>query len=131
MPPIHPAWDGICLGTIRVSEDTADDGDLFKNWSPLIAIIALPSTILRKERKALWNEFENEGYTKMDIKCRHADFGGVTHAAWHFMHLSRPPKGCMNTQAIMMTPQFRRSLQTALDDTQGHVKGGAVVFEKD
>ena len=81
LTPIDSSWDGIFLGTIRDPEDAADGGDLFKNWQPLIAILALTSTISHKERKALWRGFENEDYTRIDVRCCRANVGGVTHAA--------------------------------------------------
>ena len=40
LTPIDSSWDGIFLGTIRDPEDAGDGGDLFKNWQPLIAILA-------------------------------------------------------------------------------------------
>ena len=47
---------------------------------------------------------------------------------WHFVHLSRIVGG-LEKDAIMMAPQFSCPLQTALDDTQGTLRGKAVVFE--
>ena len=65
----------------------------------------------------------------MDIKCSHSEFGGIAHAVWHFIHLLWLPDS-LNRKAVMIVPQFCRHLQTSLDDTQGHLQGKSVVFEK-
>ena len=47
---------------------------------------------------------------------------------WHFVHLTYI-EGGLEKDAIMMAPQFSRPLQTALDNTQGALRGKAVMFE--
>ena len=52
----------------------------------------------------------------------------MTQSMWHFVHLTRI-EGGLEKYAILMAPQFSYPLQTALDDTQGALRGKAVVFE--
>ena len=54
--------------------------------------------------------------------------GGVTQLMWHFVHLTRI-EGGLEKDALIMTPHFSHPLQTALDNTQGALRGKAVVFE--
>ena len=53
-PPFADSpWDGIILvATIHGGTDARDVGVLFEAWRPLIAILALPSVLSRKERNS-------------------------------------------------------------------------------
>ena len=127
LPPFADSnWNGVLLATIQDDGDAEDVRALFEAWQPLIVIIALPSNLSRKKR-SIYSSFKNGslnriGYQRKDVKVRHEDVGGVTESAWHFVHFNRikngPPQG-----AIMMAPQFSCLLQTALDDTQGAIRG--------
>ena len=52
----------------------------------------------------------------------------MTQSMWHFVHLTRIVGG-LEKDVIMMAPQFSRPLHTALDDTEGALRGKTVVFE--
>ena len=101
-------------------------------WRPLIAILALPSSLPRSKRIAysVFKEgpFIQEGYCRRDIKTTHSSVGGVTEAEWYFVHFNRLGID-LGKEALMMAPQFSRPLQAALDDTRGPPPGKKVVFE--
>ena len=135
-PPAGTQWNGIMLATISSDQDSSDVFQLFSNWQPLIAIIAVPSTASRKQR-SLWLQFQDgstpvKTYVKLSIwNVRHADAGGVTTSCWHFHRISRGNTlGQASKQAVMMAPQFTRHLQTALQDTIGGSKWESKEFEK-
>lgn len=50
LSPADSPWDGILLVTIRGEDDALDAGKLFEVWQPLIAILALPSSLSRSKR---------------------------------------------------------------------------------
>jgi hypothetical protein len=133
VPPLaNSHWNGILLITIRGENNAQDAGMLFERWQPLIAIIALPSTLSRFKRNTYssFNKgpFKQDGYKRRDIKIFHSSVGGMTESEWHFVHLNRLETE-LSKEAVMMAPQFLRPLQTALDDTRGPVLGRKVVFE--
>ena len=124
----HPQefWTGIMMGTILTEAESSDFKTLFELWKPLIAIVAVPSLIPAKTRRSWVTSFSRtlvSCYVTRDISCSHNDIGGVTRTRWNFYHLSRYKElGGIPKQAIMMAPQFSRSLQTALQDTIGGTK---------
>ena len=133
LPPFaNSSWNGVLLATIQDDDDAEDVRALFDAWQPLIAINTLPSHLSRKKR-SIYSSSENGllnriGYQRKDVKVRHEDVGGVTESAWHFVHFNRI-EGGLPRGAIMMAPQFSRPLQTALDDTQGEIRGKTFVLE--
>ena len=83
VPPLaNSRWNGILLITIRGENDAQDAGSLFERWQPLIAILALPSTLSRSKRNAYSSfnkgSFKQDGYDRRDIKISDASVGGVT-----------------------------------------------------
>ena len=121
------------LATIQDQYDASDVRALFEAWQPLIAILALPSCLTRKERhmflRGQSSPFKRPEYTRVELSCHHPDFGGVTSSTWHFVHYSRSG-GPTEKDALMMAPQFPRPLQTALDDTLGESRRATVVVEE-
>jgi hypothetical protein len=122
------------LGTIFNEENAADSAALFKLWQPLIAIFAIPSSTPRNSFNQWCTSIRAGGttsYSRRDIMLSHYAIGGVTNTMWRFVHLSRRSElGDLSKQAIMMTPQFSRPLQTALQDTLGKSSLKSVKFEK-
>ena len=87
MGPVDPPWDGIFLATVWGAEYAADVRALFKNWQPLIAILALPTSLSRKGLNKLISVMPfSETHTRLDVFATHTSFGGVTQAAWNFVH---------------------------------------------
>lgn len=132
--PTAECWNGIMLCTIASLLDADDGAQLFRHWQPLIAIVAVPSSLSRKCREAFIRRFQassGDYYSRRDIHCSHSDIGGVTSSRWHFYHFSRTQEmGDTSKQAVMMAPQFSRHLQTALDDTIGDSKWKNAQFDK-
>ena len=119
-------WTGIMMGTVLNEAESSDFKTLFQLWKPVVAIIAVPSSIPAKTRRSWVTSFSGTlrlCYVTRDISCSHNNIGGVTTSKWNFYHLSRYKElGGISKQAIMMAPQFSRSLQTALQDTIGGTK---------
>jgi hypothetical protein len=127
------------LATVRCDEDTQAADTLIDAWHPLIVVIAHPGSLSRTERKRLLGKLllnhegsstDNKPYHRRNVKCSHTELGGVTTSVWHFVHLVRSSHPELSQEAIMMTPEFSRSLQTALQDTVGELKGRTVEFEE-
>ena len=128
-----PSFHGILLATIRGGIDAQLVETCFLRWQPLITIVALPASSSRKERTQ-WTRFGTTSsfrntYHRRDLHCKHHDIGGVTDTAWYFVHFTKSLVHS-NSRAVMMAPEFPRSLQTALHDTIGGHKGRPLVFEK-
>ena len=122
------------MGTILTEAESSDFKTLFELRKPLIAIVAVPSSIPAKTRRSWVTSFSRtlvSCYVTRDISCSHNDIGGVTTSRWNFHHLSRYKElGGIPKQAIMMAPQFSRSLQTTLQDTIEGSKWKTVEFDK-
>ena len=69
--PSRTPWDGIFLSTIHGERDAQDAGVLFEKWQPVIAILALPSSLSRKERNLLSGfkdgSFKDHRYSRQDL----------------------------------------------------------------
>ena len=90
MGPVDPPWDGIFLAIVWGAEDAADVEELFKNRQPLIAILALPTSLSRKGLNKLNSVMQfSETHTRLDVFAKHTSLGGVTQATWNFVHWSR------------------------------------------
>ncbi len=135
-PLVEPSdWDGVMLSTIRSEREALGVGELFHLWQPLIAILSFPPRLPRKE-KTRWLQNATGShlhpprepiYSLTWIDRDHTYFGGVTVARLSFAHYTRVTGG-ISRSLIMTARQFRRPLQTALDDTLGPPRN--VVFEK-
>ena len=135
--PQQGQWDGIVLTTLQTQQESEDLCLLLERWRPLIVIAAYPSTTSRaRGRKLLpWNPPDYHRSSLLHLL--HSATGGVTTASWNFFHLHRLGDQFPN-EAIMMAPQYPRTLQTALDDTlpgfapaEGNRRGGLALEPPD
>ncbi len=133
LPP-SGQWDGIVLTTIHTPQESRDLCNLLDRWRPLIVIAALPPATSRaRGRKLLpWCPPSYKRTTFAPVS--HPAVGGVTTARRVFYHLHRYGE-TLPPEALMMAPQYPRTLQTALDDTlpgfgpAGGRRGGGLTLE--
>lgn len=124
LPPhiSHGSWKGLMLATIQTDKDAALVNKCFQRWQPWVAIFAIPSTHSRRSMKHLMPSPMPRGYTRKVYHSRgHGQFGGVTTSTWHFVHLASHLVESSRV-SLMTMEQYRRPLQTALDDVQSGSK---------
>ena len=117
LPP-HRHWDGSVLTTITSQEDADDVDRLTRAWRPLVCLVAFHSSVTRRQMSR-WLPLKLEEYSRrVDFRCCHDAFGGVTSSVWNIWLISKLPS-CWMSLAGMTDAYYPRSLQTALDDTLG------------
>ena len=128
--PLEGQWDGIVLTTLQTQQESEDLCYLLERWRPLIVIAAFPSTTSRARGRKLLPWSPPDYNRSPLLRLQHSAVGGVTTAQWNFFHLQRLSDKLPH-EAIMMAPQYPRTLQTALDDTlpgfvpaEGNRRGG-------
>ena len=117
LPP-YGEWKGLMLATITNRTDAELVDQCFTRWRPWVAILAFPcGTAQSFVRRHLPSSFSPTYRKKEFFKCFRTQFGGVTSANGHFVHLARrliEP----SLPSLMTMKQYQRPLQTALDDVQ-------------
>ena len=124
LPPHNNSWDGVMLGTIALSWDEGLMLTMIQAWRPLLVIISLPASYTRSQRENLLHDYDRkistDSYLWKTFKPSHSELGGVTMSTCIIVHGFR--RRCSTNdglprKSIMTTENYRRTLQTALDDT--------------
>lgn len=78
----HRSWNGIVLSTIETVDDAIMLTELVETWGPAIVLTAGHSSISRPKFHE-WTNLADIGYEgKVQHRCCHQDFGGVTTSKW-------------------------------------------------
>ena len=120
--PLGP-WEGCMLANLASSQDSDLVSSLFKRWRPAIAILSIHGSVSRLDTISMLPSALPAFYQKKMITICHQDIGGVTSARWRFIHYTRW-QGVQSCPSLMTRDHtLHRTLQTALSDTIGAMRG--------
>lgn len=102
---------GLVLGNVRDDDDAQYVRQLVEVWRPRIAIFSVPT---QWKRRVVTKLLGTTGYNRL-LHIHHSDVGGVTVGSWKIYYKNCLEKAGERDPYSSVT--YRRTLQTALDDT--------------
>ena len=123
LPPHDTDWDGILLATSNSLPEIEHFENMLSAWRPLVGIHFLPISYPRSQQSACHQHLtKNLGYPAMMFSVQHTDLDGGMTTTQTFVHIARLGVQ-FDVQSLAPSHQYPRTLQTALDDTQGAQSG--------